>query len=634
MLTREHRTRALVYVMTALFMVGVASTAFAAPNTLNRDSIPARYKWDLTHIYPNWEAWQQGYDRLDSLMTEFAGLKGTLANGPEATLRAFQLQDELDKLSYKVYRYPQLQHDLNQRDSEIREKFQQVQILFAKFGQATSWFTPELLAIPWETMQEWIASDDEFAPYRHNIENTYRQQEHVLDEDKEELLSYFNQFSGTPADIHEALTTADMEYPRVSLNGEDTVTLTPGEYYSTLTYNRSQEQRKKAHEAFYGVYHKDKNTYGAIYNAILQRDWATAQARNYESTLEADLHGDNVPTEVYETLVNTVKAGTEPVKRYYEARRKALGLDEYHLYDGSVSVVDFDKKYEFDDITDWIVESVEPLGQDYQEQIKDVFKGGWIDVYESEGKATGAYQARVYGAHPYLLLNYKETMNDMFTVAHEVGHTMHTLLSYENQPFATANYTIFVAEVASTLNEALFLDYMFEKSDDPKERIALLEQAIDNIIGTFYTQTQWADFEWQAHQLAERGEPVTENSLRQLYKNIENEYYGDAVVLDSLYEYTWTRIGHFYFAPYYVYKYATCYASSAKLVKEITSGDENTSRDALDRYLTLLKSGGNDYPMEQLKAAGVDLSDPSTVQAVVDQLDELVTLYEQELAKL
>ncbi|MCP4570022.1 MAG: oligoendopeptidase F family protein, partial [FCB group bacterium] len=243
-----------------------------------------------------------------------------------------------------------------------REKFQQVQILFARFGQATSWFTPELLAIPWDTMQEWLTSSDEFAPYRHNIEDTYRQQQHVLDEEKEELLALFNQFTGTPADIHEALTTADMEYPRVSFNGVDTVTLTPGEYYSTLTYDRSQENRKKAHEAFYGAYFKDKNTYSAIYNAILQRDWAAAQSREYESTLGADLDGDNVPTEVYETLVNTVKAGTEPVKRYYEARRKALDLEEYHLYDGSVAVVDFDKKYDFDEITDWIVESVEPLG--------------------------------------------------------------------------------------------------------------------------------------------------------------------------------------------------------------------------------------------------------------------------------
>jgi len=634
MQTKDHRARTLVFVMTAVMLASLAGTAFAAPNTLNRDSIPAKYKWDLSHIYPNWEEWQKGYDRLDSLMQAYAALQGTLNNGPEAVLHAFQLSDELDILSYKVYRYPQLLHDLDQRDSDIREKFQQVQILFARFGQATSWFTPELLKIPWETMQEWLTSSDDFAPYRHNVENTYRQQAHVLDEDKEELLALFNQFTGTPADIHEALTTADMEYPRVSFNGVDTVTLTPGEYYSTLTYDRSQENRKKAHEAFYGAYYKDKNTYSAIYNAILQRDWAGAQARKYESTLDADLNGDNVPSEVYETLVNTVKAGTEPVKRYYEARRKALGLEEYHLYDGSVSVVDFDKKYDFDEITDWIVESVEPLGKEYQEKIKDVFKGGWIDVYESEGKATGAYQARVYGAHPYLLLNYKETMNDMFTVAHEVGHTMHTLLSYENQPFASANYTIFVAEVASTLNEALFLDYMFKKSDDPKERVALLEQAIDNIVGTFYTQTQWADFEWRAHRMAENGEPITQASIRELYKNIENEYYGDAVVLDSLYEYTWTRIGHFYFAPYYVYKYATCYASSAKLVKEITSGDENSRREALDRYLTLLKSGGNDYPMEQLKMAGVDLTDASTIQAVVDQLDELVTLYEQELEKL
>jgi len=315
-------------------------------------------------------------------------------------------------------------------------------------------------------------------------------------------------------------------------------------------------------------------------------------------------------------------------------RKEALGLETYHLYDGRIPIVDFDKKYEYDDISDWILDSVKPLGKDYQEKMRDAFNGGWIDVYENEGKRSGAFSAGVYGVHPYMLMNYNETLESVFTLAHEAGHTMHTIYSHENQPFATAGYTIFVAEVASTLNEALFLDYMFKRSKDPKERIALLQQAIDNIFGTFYTQVLFADFEQRAHRLVEQGQPITAEVLRNLYLDLVKEYYGDAVMVDDLYGALFARISHFYGSPYYVYKYATCFASSAKLVREITSDDKKTRDASLERYLTLLKSGGNDYPMEQLKKAGVDLSQPETIQAIVDQLSDLVTRLEGELANL
>jgi oligoendopeptidase F len=297
--------------------------------------------------------------------------------------------------------------------------------------------------------------------------------------------------------------------------------------------------------------------------------------------------------------------------------------------------VDFDRIYEYDDIIDWVVTSVQPLGKEYQKMIRGVFGNRWIDVDENEGKYNGAFSAGVYSVHPYLLLNYNETLESVFTTAHEVGHTMHTMLSQENQPFATSDYTIFVAEVASTLNEALMLDYMFEHAKDPQERITLLQQAIDNIVGTFYTQVMFADYEWQAHKLVEQGRPITAEVLSELYTGLLKEYYGDTLSLEGdLYGSTWARISHFYGSPFYVYKYATCFASSAILVKEITSKDKKVSKAALDRYLTLLKSGGNDYPMEQLKKAGVDLTQPATFQAVIDQLDDLVTRLEKELENL
>jgi len=472
------------------------------------------------------------------------------------------------------------------------------------------------------------------APYRYGIENLFRQQEHVLTEDKERLLSYFSPVNSAPNNIYTEITTSDIKYAETALSDGDSVTMTPGTYYNILTNNRNQADRRKAFENFYGVYHANVNTYAAIYKGVLQRDWAQAQARNYNSCLEAALDGDNVPVEVYKTLVNTVRAGVEPMQRYYKLRKRLLGLEEYHLYDGSVAVVDFNKQYNYDEIVDWVIESVAPLGKDYQGRMRQIFENRWVDVYESDNKRTGAFNAGTYGVHPFLLLNFNQTLNNVFTVAHEVGHCMHSLLSQENQPYTTSDYTIFVAEVASTLNEALFLEYMMDRTDDPIERVALLTQAIENIDGTFYTQSMWADYEMRAHEMVEQGQPVTAESIRALYSGIVEEYYGDAVTIDDYYRSTWTRIGHFYFAPYYVYKYATCVASSGQIVKGIMSDDKKTREETVERHLTLLKSGGNDYPMEQLKKAGVDLTQAETIQAVVDQMDNLVTRLEAEVAKL
>jgi len=617
-----------IILVIVFMLMAMASIAIAGPKTLIRDEIPDKYKWNLNDIYPNWEAWENGLAQLEAKMDEYAGLKGTLAQGPQQLLKAFLLGDELGMLSYKVYRYPSLMLAIDNRNNEIGARLQQVQIVFAKFSVATAWFSPELLQIPWETMKSWLDKTKGLAPYRYSIEDLYRQQKHVLEEDKEQLLSYFSPFNGTPSSIYNDLSVSDIKFNNAALSDGQTVTVTEGMYKNIMATHRNQDDRRIAFETLYGVYNDNINTYAAIYNSILQRDWANAQARNYGSTLEATLDGDNVPVAVYENLIERVKAGSEPVRRYMRLRKKTLGLETYHLYDGSIPLVDFNKTYEYDDVASSIIASVKPLGSEYQKKIKQAFKGGWIDVYENEGKTSGAFSASVYGVHPYILMNYNETLEAVFTIAHEVGHSMHTILAHENQPFATSSYTIFVAEVASAINEALFLDYMFEQAKDPKERIALLQQAIDNIVSTFYSQVLFADFEWQAHKLVEQGQPITANVLQALYLGLEDEYYGDAVMVDELYGSLWSRIGHFYEAPYYVYKY------SSKIHDELISKDKKISDATRTRYLTLLKSGGNDYPMEQLKKAGVDLTQPENFQAVVNQLDNLISRLENELAKL
>ena len=627
------RLTAVILTLSVLTLM-LAPTLQAKPNTLIRDSIPDKYKWDLSQIYPDWAAWEQGLARLQEIMNEYAGLKGTLADGPQAVLKTNKLGDELGMLAYKVYRYPALTRAQDTRDNTIAARLQQVQIALANFGVVTAWYNPELLTIPWETMKKWLDETLELTPYRYGIENLYRQQTHVLSEDKEQLLAYFSRANGAPNSIYSELSTSDIQFPSIALASGDSVKLTHGNYQNLLSTNRLQADRAEAFDAYYGIFYDKRNTYAAIYNGVLQTDWASAQARSYPSCLDATLDGDNVPVSVYETLVNTVKAGVGPLQRYYKLSKERLGLTEYHVYDEKIPLVDFKKTYGYDEIQTWVIEAMAPLGKDYQNRLRRAFDDRWIDVYENEGKTAGAFSANTYGVHPFLLLNYNETIRDFFTVPHELGHCMHSMLSNETQPFANSEPTLFVAEVASTLNEALLLDYMLKRTSDPVERIALLCYAISSIDQTFYTQTMWGDFEWKAHQAVEQNQPITAQSLRNLYGGIQDSYSGDAVTIDEYFRYVWTRIAHFYRTPFYVYKYATCFATSAKLYSEITSKDKKVRQDGLDRYMTLLKAGSSDYPMELLKKAGVDLSQPATFQAIVDRLDSYVTQLEQELAKL
>jgi oligoendopeptidase F len=605
----------------------------AAPQLRERADIADRFKWDLTHIFAGWPEWQAAFNELDTKIDAYAGLQGTLAQGAERLLAAMKLSDDIGQLTYKVWYFASLKYDEDQRDNAINARRQQVQILFAKASQASAWFNPELLKIPLPTVQQWMAVNAELAVYRFAIEDLYRQQEHVLDDKGERLLSLSSRFSSNPNDAYAALSTADIAYPSLPLSTGE-VTLTYGQYRAILATNRNQADRAAAFTAFHKLYAANANTYASLYNGVLQRDWFHAQAREYRTTLESALHGNNIPTAVVENLIESTKAGTEPLRRYHRLRKRVLGLQSYHNYDAVIPLVDFDRKYPYEAVVESLPPSVAPLGPEYQRHIRDAVAGGWIDVYENPGKRSGAYSAPVYGVHPYMLLNHNDTLDAAFTVAHEIGHSMHTILSNAHQPFVYSAYTIFVAEVPSTLSEALFLDYMLARATDERERIVLLQHAIDGIVGTFYTQVLFADFELQAHRLAEEGRPVTADVLGEMYFTLLQAYYGDALDYDELSRVTWARIPHFFSTPYYVYQYATCFASSAQLMKQLTSGTEADRAAAIDRYLTLLKSGGNDHPMTLLQRAGVDLSKPEPVRAVVDQLDGLVSQLETAINSL
>jgi oligoendopeptidase F len=599
----------------------------ASERARTRNDVDTRYQWQLEDIFPDWPAWEDARARLEAQIAEYAALRGTLAAGPDRLLAAMRLNDQLGQLAYRVYFFPSLKYDEDQRDNSVNARRQQIQALMARWQQATSWFSPELLAIPLATVRGWMDRNPDLAVYRFAVEEVYRLQEHVLDDKGEALLSLATQLSGTPHEVYQALSVADARFPEVTLSTGETVRTSYGQYRAVMATNRNQADRRAAFLGHYGTFAASLNTYASLYHAVCHRDWFHARARGYRTTLDAALHGNNIPRAVVDNLIATTRAGAAPLRRYHQLRRKALKLDHYYPYDFSIPLVEWDRRYAYPDVLDAIVASVSPLGPEYQARMRRGFSERWIDVYENEGKRSGAYSAPVYGVHPYMLLNWADTLDDVFTLAHEMGHSMHTMLSHERQPFVYSDYTIFVAEVPSTLSEMLLLEHLLDRATDRTERIVLLQHAIDNITSTFYTQVMFADFEVAAHARVEADEPITAEVLTSLYQERFDAYYGEAADVDPLTPITWARIPHFFNSPYYVYQYATCFASAARLAREIQGSDNPV--EARHRYLELLAAGGSDHPMTLLANAGVDLSEPSTVDAVVTQLGSLVDRLEE-----
>lgn len=600
-----------------------------------RDEIDQKYKWNLNDIYPSWEAWESDLENLKLLMKNIQNFKGKL-NNPEKFIEFNKEEEKLSRLTDKVYLYPYLLKDLNSKDEIASKKLQEVESIYAQYAISSSWITPEILTIPKDTMMSWIEKYTELKPYKFPLMEIYRLQEHVLSADKEKLISYFGQYAGVPSDIYSELSTSDIKWNDITLSNGEKVTVTNGAYSKIVSTDRDQEDRKKAFVALYSAFNDNINTYSAIYKSILLRDFSLSQARNYKNSLEKALNPKNIPISVYTTLIESAKKNTEPLKRYITIRKKALGLKEYHYYDNSINIVDYNREFNYEEAKNQVLESVKPLGNDYYNGLKTALSEGWLDVYETQNKRSGAYSINIYDVHPYMLLNYNGTMDSVFTLAHELGHTMHSMLSSKNQPYPTSSYTIFVAEVASTFNERLLLDNMLKNTNDSKERIALIEQAIGNIVGTYYIQALFADYEYQAHTIVENGGAITPDVLSNIMNNLFKEYFGNELSIEELQKIIWARIPHFYNSPYYVYQYATCFASSADLYDKITNNKYSSEEreKAKEAYLTLLKSGGNDHPMEQLKKAGVDLNKEEPFLAVSNEFNRLLDLLEDELKKI
>jgi len=592
-----------------------------------RSEIADEYKWNLDDLYPDPEKWEVEFKSVEDAIPVMKIYTGILNKSGKTVLECLKKRDELAGRIDKLYVYANLALDSDTRNPEYQSRADRIASLEVRFHEIISYIVPELLGIPQTTLDSFVNSTSGLDLYTHYLNDLNRNRPHVLSPKEERLLAMTGDMARTPGRVHEMLTVTDICFPKVKDEDGKLVELSPGRYYQML-YSKDPNVRRRAFEGMYGTYEKFQNVNAAAFDGMLKKDIFYARARNFNSTREASLFRDNIPVSVYDNLIESVHNNIEPLRRYMKLRKKVLGVDVLNLYDTSVPIVpEAGDKITYDEARKLILESLHPLGEDYLKQAKEGLYSRWVDVYETKGKTNGAYSWGTYNApHPYILMNYNDTRDNMFTLAHELGHTIHSMLANETQPYIYADYSLFVAEVASTMNEALLLDHLLKTTEDANVRLALMDQWADNIVGTLYTQVLFAEFEKTIHEKAEAGIPITAATLNETYMTILKYYYGDSLEPDDLYKLTWGRIGHFY-RSFYVYVYATSISASTYLSGKILDGDEKAVSD----YLNMLRSGGADYPIELLKKAGVDMSSPDAVNYTLKKFGEIVMEMERML---
>ena len=585
-----------------------------------RDMNP-EFTWDLTPVFKDVEAWKAAYARADEAVKAMADLPGTLGRSAEHLQAALDQINRGAELAERVYAYAFLCKSTDNGDPEFQDMEARAISLLVALETATAFVEPEILQIPQETLDAWMKRDG-LKTYRHRIDDITRRRAHTLDANGERLLAMLGDVAMTPGNTFEMFESVDLKLPSVKNEAGETVELTHGGF-SVLRESRDPRVRKEVFEAYFGCYADFINTLASVYGGNVKLDCFNADARRFEDACQAALFGNNVPVSLYDGLVEAVHAVLGDMRRYLDLRRRALNLDALHLYDlytPIVEDVEFDMPYER--AKQLVKDALKPLGEEYQALLDRAFTEKWIDVYENRGKSTGAFSMGVYGAHPYVLLNYTNTLDDAYTLAHELGHAMHSYFSDREQDYANHDYCIFVAEVASTVNEVLLTHHLLKTETDPKRRAYVLNHYLEGFRTTVFRQTLFAEFERKAHALYQAGTPLTAQTLNAVYRELNGLYY-DGAENDAFADVEWARIPHFYSA-FYVYQYATGFSSAVQIADDVLrTGDAS-------RYLKFLTTGGSDYPIEELKVAGVDLTKPDTIQHAMAAFRE--TLDDMEIA--
>ncbi len=591
----------------------------------NRSEVPANDKWNLSTLYKTDDDWEQDLKTIDSLTNKFTSFKSHLQDSPESLLQALKAYEELHKTLEKVYCYASLQHTADESDHIAQDREGRAMMAYAKVSAETSFFSPELMAIPDDKIKEWCKRSD-FKDYKVFIEKALHEKPYTLSEKEERILSLSSEALQTPSNAFSLLENVDLKFENVN-DGKKEVELTQSTF-SVLIRNEDRAVRKDAYKKFYKTFVEHQNVLASLYAGSINSDVFYSRARGFSSSLEASLYSNKVDKSVYLNLIETVHKNLPVLHRYYSLRKKVLGLKELRHYDVYVPLVkDMITKTSYEQAVELCRNAMSPLGNEYTDTLCNGLLNGWVDRYENKGKRSGAFSSGAYTGYPYILLNYKDdAIRDVFTMAHEGGHSMHSHYSKTNNPFLCYDYTIFEAEVASTFNEELLFQYLLKNAQSKEMKIYLLAMRSDDIIATLHRQTMFAEFELKAHKSVEDGIPLNANLLRKMYRKLLEQYFGSEMFFEEESDMEGLRIPHFYNA-FYVYKYATGISAALALAKRVTQGREKERED----YFKFLKSGGSRYPLESLKIAGVDMSSTEPVQDALDTFAKIVEELESNL---
>ena len=593
---------------------------------LKRDEVKSEYKWAIEDLYTSDAEWEKEYEELEDMIPKISSFQGHLGDSAKSLFEYMQMHDEMSKLLERVYVYANQRYHEDTGNATYQMLSDMASNLMVKVSSATSFATSEVLEIPVSRLEEFYKEEPGLLIYQRYFEIIFRKKPHILSKDEERILAEVGEVAEASSNIFTMFNNADIKFPTILDENGKEVEITHARY-SLYLQSKDRRVREDAFHALYETYAKFKNTLAATFSSNLKSEHFYAKVRKYDSTLEMELDGSNIPLEVYYNLLDVVHENLPLLHRYMSIRKRVLGLSELHMYDLYVPMVsEVDMKISFEEAKDVVAKGLEPLGTAYQSILQDGYNNGWIDIYENEGKRSGAYSWGAYGTHPYVLLNYQENLNNVFTLAHEMGHAIHSYYSDEIQPYIYAGYKIFVAEVASTCNEALLMHHLLKTTTDKKERAYLINYQLEQFRTTLYRQAMFAEFEMITHKMVEENEPLTASSLCDIYHKLNETYFGEDAVIDSDLDMEWARIPHFYNS-FYVYQYATGYSAAIALSQKILAEGEAAVKD----YISFLQGGSSKDPIDLLKGAGVDMTTKEPVQAalkvfenLLDELEELL----------
>jgi len=591
-----------------------------------RDQIEEQYKWNLTDIFESDEKWEEAFLQVDAKISGIKKFEGKINDSAETLFLYLQTVEEIGVLLGKLRLYAMLSKDSDLTVTHYQAMDGRIKSLITEYASATSFFKPELLQVEKEKIELWCNEFTGLKPYLHLFDDLFRDKPHTLSAKEEKILAETSELKEVPYAAFSLFTNADLQFPKIDDGSGNEIEISHGRFYSSL-YSRERKFRQTAYQAYYKPFIQYANTFSSLLLGNIKGNVFTAKTKNFTSAKEASLFKNNITTAVYDNLIDTVNNNFQPMHRWTALKKKILKLDELHPYDTYVTLFPYDeKKYTYDESLALVKKALQPLGKKYLKILEQAFSQRWIDVHETRAKRSGAYSSgTTFGVHPYVLLNWNNLLNDVFTLAHEMGHNLHSYYTGASQPFVYASYSIFLAEIASTFNESLLLDYLLENSSSNDEKLFLYEKYLNNVTTTFYRQTMFAEFESEIYKVVEAKNSLTAVDFRNLYKNVYGKYWGSEMVVDTEEEFTWARIPHFYYN-FYVYQYATGFAASELLVQKV----KNEGETAVKKYLQMLNSGSSKYSLDLLKDAGVDMtsSDPLTatinkMSSILDEIEKL-----------